>query len=104
MNSCLLFVVNFPIFLYSVRITLHFLCQTELSHISVLYREVEFLMLSSGVRPNTRGNRNVLSTSVKSGYSGNIWMAVTIYFKLLQCCKSCIFWWLFSSVYFRQIL
>lgn len=42
LSSCLLFVVNFPIFLYPVRYTLQFLCQTKLSHISVLYWEVAF--------------------------------------------------------------
>lgn len=46
MNSQLLFVVNFPIFLCPVRFALPFLCKTKLSHISILCWENEFWMLA----------------------------------------------------------
>lgn len=75
LSSCLLFVVNLPIFLCPVRNTLQFLCQTKLSHISVLYWEVLF-------QPHTWGwgNGNIVLTFVKSGYSGTIKVTVTMYF------------------------
>jgi len=53
MNLHLLFVVNFLLFLYPFRFPFHFLGKTVRSRLSVLCWEVEFLMLSSGVRPNT---------------------------------------------------
>lgn len=72
MNSHLLFVVNFHIFLYPIRFTFHFFAKPNSLILVFCTGKLSFLYGALVLDLTPVGNRHTLLTTVKSGYSGNI--------------------------------